>query len=220
MTKFQIRKIRWINMKPAKFNYFKPKTLDETFRLLDKYGFEAQILAGGQSLVPTMNLRLAEPEYIIDINGISDLYYINLKDNELRIGALTRQSELERSKLVKDHCKLLHRAVPYIGHFQTRNSGTIGGSIVHADPSAELPLILTTLGGSVVISSSDGERVVDAEDLFITYLTTDILSNEVLTEIRIPTDDSTCGVSFQEVVRRHGDFALVSVAAYVVVDEQ
>src|SRR5699024_12233886 len=125
----------------------------------------------------------------------------------------------ERANVVKESCKLLFETVPHIGHVQTRNRGTVGGSIVHADPSAELPLTLLTLNGSVKISSSNEERIVNAEDFFITYLTTDILPTEILTEIHLPIDERRSGASFQEFVKRHGDFAIVAVSAYITVDE-
>lgn len=206
-------------MKPAKFKYFKPNNLKEAFRLLEEYEDDCQILSGGQSLVPTMNMRLANPSHVIDINHITELDYIKNEGKFLKIGALTRQSSIERANVVKESCKLLFETVPHIGHVQTRNRGTVGGSIVHADPSAELPLTLLTLNGSVKISSSNEERIVNAEDFFITYLTTDILPTEILTEIHLPIDERRSGASFQEFVKRHGDFAIVAVSAYITVDE-
>ncbi|WP_085507102.1 FAD binding domain-containing protein [Thalassobacillus devorans] len=206
-------------MKPAKFDYHRPDNLPDALRLLDEAGFDGKIIAGGQSLVPIMNMRLATPECLIDINGLTDLDFIECKDHVVKIGAMTRQSQVEDSEVVGQNIPLLKEAVPFIGHVQTRNRGTIGGSIVHADPSAELPLVLMTLGGKVKISSGDEERIVDAEDFFITYLTTDLMPTEILTEIHIPVWEGQTGHSFMEVARRHGDFALVAASCQMAVDE-
>jgi len=207
-------------MKPAKFEYHRPDNLPDALRLLDEAGFEGKIIAGGQSLVPIMNMRLATPECLIDINGLTDLDFIECKDFVVKIGAMTRQSQVESSDVVGQNIPLLKEALPFIGHVQTRNRGTIGGSIVHADPSAELPLVLMTLGGKVKISSEDEERVVDAEDFFLTYLTTDLMPTEILTEIHIPVWKGKTGHSFMEIARRHGDFALVAASCQMAVDEE
>ncbi|MFY4774807.1 FAD binding domain-containing protein [Metabacillus sp. RGM 3146] len=206
-------------MKPAKFDYHRPTTVPEALSLLETAGFDGKIIAGGQSLVPIMNMRLSAPECLIDINGLNDLNFIEADDKTLRIGTLTRQSKVETSALVKEKCGLLSEAVPYIGHLQTRNRGTIGGSIVHADPSAELPLLLMTLNGSLKIASADETRVVQAEDFFLTYLTTDMMPTELLTEIQIPIWEGRIGCSFQEISRRHGDFALVAAACQLKLDD-
>lgn len=207
-------------MKPPKFDYYKPATLEEAFNLLEEAGDDGKIIAGGQSLVPIMNMRLASPKCLIDINGLTELDYIKNEDNTLKIGTLTRQSAVENSEMVADVCGLLTEAITQIGHIQTRNRGTIGGSIAHADPSAELPLALLTLNGSVQITSKDEVRTVAAEDFFITYLTTDIMPNEILTEVTVPLMEEKSGYSFQEIARRHGDFALVAAACYMTVDEE
>lgn len=201
------------------FEYFCPKTLGEALKLLDEYGDECKIIAGGQSLVPIMNMRLATPKILIDINRISDLNYIKKDQDIIRIGALTRQSEIGNSPIIAESCGILTEVIPYIGHNQTRNRGTIGGSMVHADPTAELPLSLLVLGGAVQIYSVDEVRVVDVEDFFITYLTTDVMPNELLTEIHIPIPAEKQGYSFAEISRRHGDFALVAAACQMTVDD-
>lgn len=207
-------------LKPAAFEYLRPTSLEEALKLLDERGDEAKIIAGGQSLVPIMNMRLATPKCLIDINQIHELRYIEADDEVVRIGALTRQSELEQSELIKERIGLLSEAVPFIGHVQTRNRGTIGGSIVHADPTAELPMALLTLGGSVQISSLEETRTVPADEFFITYLTTDVMPNELLTEVRIPYTLDRQGYAFTEISRRHGDFALVAAACHMVLDDQ
>jgi 2-furoyl-CoA dehydrogenase FAD binding subunit len=207
-------------MKPAKFDYYCPKTVDEALSLLEEIGFDGKIIAGGQSLVPIMNMRLATPEYLIDINQLNDLQFIELDGSKMKIGALTRQAEIEMSDAVRKHLGLLSEAVPYIGHVQTRNRGTFGGSLVHADPSAEIPLSLMALGGTLHIASKDEVREVNVEDFFVTYLTTDIMPNELLTEIHIPVPEGRVGYSFHEISRRHGDFALVAAACQLSIDSQ
>ncbi|WHY72033.1 FAD binding domain-containing protein [Fictibacillus enclensis] len=205
-------------MKPAKFNYYRPKDLPEALSLLESSGFDGKIIAGGQSLVPIMNMRLATPECLIDINGLQDLNFIESDDHVLKIGTMTRQNTVETSQLIKDQCGLVTEAVAHIGHLQTRNRGTIGGSIVHADPSAELPLVMMALNGTLHISSEDETRSVKAEDFFLTFLTTDMMPNEMLTEVHLPIWKGRVGSSFQEVARRHGDFALVAAACQLELD--
>ncbi|MGP4080649.1 FAD binding domain-containing protein [Pseudalkalibacillus sp. R45] len=207
-------------MKPAKFDYYRPETLSEALSLLEEVGFDGKIIAGGQSLVPIMNMRLATPECLIDINGINDLDYIVKDVDVIKIGAMTRQSELETSDIIRQNCPLVSEAVRLIGHVQTRNRGTVGGSIVHADPSAELPLVLMTLGGSLKISANGEVRSVNAEDFFITYLTTDLMPSEILTEIHLPIWHGRKGYSFLEIARRHGDFALVAASCQLTLDDQ
>lgn len=206
-------------MKPAKFDFYQPSTIDRALELLEEAGDDAKIIAGGQSLVPIMNMRLAKPKALIDINDLKDLSYIDYNKDTLIIGALTRQSDLERSDKIAKYCNLLSEAIPQIGHVQTRNRGTVGGSIVHADPTAELPLSLLTLNGSVKIVSKDEYRFVSAEEFFISYLTTDIMPTEMLTEIHIPILAGRSGSSFQEIARRHGDFALVAASCHLTVDD-
>jgi CO/xanthine dehydrogenase FAD-binding subunit len=200
-------------MKPAKFDYFAPTDVAEALALLEQYGDEAKILAGGQSLMPLMNLRLARPRVIIDINRLADLAYISSSaDGGLAIGALARQRAVEHSDLVYHRNPLLAAAIPLIGHFQIRNRGTIGGSIVHADPAAELPALGIALEAQFVLRSAHGQRRMPAEAFFLSYLTTAIKPTELLTEIRIPAWKPRCGWALEEVCRREGDFALVGGA--------
>ena len=203
-------------MKPAPFEYFAPLEVEEALELLQQYGEEAKILAGGQSLMPLMSLRLARPAVIIDINRLSSLDSISAgPDGGLTIGALTRQRTVERSAMVKDRNPLLAAALPLIGHSQIRNRGTLGGSLVHADPAAELPAVSLALEAEFVLRSARGERVVPAEDFFLGYMLTAIEPGELLTEIRIPGLKPGLGWAIDEVSRRHGDFALVGVALLV-----
>lgn len=206
-------------MKPAKFDYYKPNTLNEALSLLEELGENGKIIAGGQSLVPIMNMRLATPEALIDINNLEDLHYIKKEDSMIKIGALTRQRIVETSDIIRENCGLLADSIPHIGHVQTRNRGTIGGSLVHADPTAELPLALLALKGTLHISSSDEVRVVEAEDFFITYLTTDMMPYEILTEIQIPIMEGRVGYAFAEIARRHGDFGIVAAACVMTIDD-
>jgi CO/xanthine dehydrogenase FAD-binding subunit len=207
-------------MKPAPFEYFAPMDIAEALDLLSRYGDEAKILAGGQSLMPLMNMRLARPRVIIDINRLSDLAYISPGANgALTIGALTRQRAIERSNLIHAHNPLLAAAMPYLGHFQIRNRGTVGGSIVHADPAAELPALSLALQAEFVLQSAKAQRVVNATDFFLTYLTTAIEPVEVLTEIRLPPWKPQWRWGFQEVCRREGDFALVGAVALLQMDD-
>lgn len=207
-------------MKPAAFDYLRPSTVEEACQYLQEYGEEGKLIAGGQSLVPILNMRLSTPECLIDISGLEELKYIREEGDWLRIGALTRQRDVERSALVREKTPLLAEALPYIGHMQTRNRGTFGGSLVHADPTAEIPLSLLALQAAVVIQSAEEIREVNVEDFFITYLTTDLMPNEMLREVKIPTGSISKGYSFQEYSRKHGDFALVAAACVLDVDEQ
>ena len=200
-------------MKPAPFEYFAPLELQEALDLLERYGDEAKILAGGQSLMPLMNLRLARPGLIIDINRLSGLDTITATpEGGLTIGALTRQRALERSKIVQEQNPILAAAMPLIGHFQIRNRGTIGGSLVHADPAAELPAVSLLLGAEFLLRSKSAVRVVPAAEFFLSYLTTAIRPAELLTEIRLPKWPSGEAWAVQEIARRKGDFALIGVA--------
>lgn len=207
-------------MKPAAFDYLRPSTVEEACQYLQEYGEEGKLIAGGQSLVPILNMRLSTPECLIDISGLEELKYIREEGDWLHIGALTRQRDVERSALVREKTPLLAEALPYIGHMQTRNRGTFGGSLVHADPTAEIPLSLLALQAAVVIQSAEETREVNVEDFFITYLTTDLMPNEMLREVKIPTGSIPKGYSFQEYSRKHGDFALVAAACVLDVDEQ
>jgi CO/xanthine dehydrogenase FAD-binding subunit len=206
-------------MKPPAFEYFAPAAREEALSLLSQHGDSAKILAGGQSLVPMLNLRLLRPSCLVDINRVAGLSYIEERGDTLAIGARTRQRELERSELVRSRCPLLHETMPFIAHFQIRNRGTIGGSLSHADPAAELPVIVTALGGKLVLQSARGERVVAAADFYTGYLSTVLEPDELLTEIRLPfqcAGKGGSGWAFDEVSRRYGDFALAASAAWVV----
>lgn len=207
-------------MKPAVFDYYRPTSLEETLQLLNDYGEEGKVIAGGQSFVPILNMRLSTPECLIDINQIKELDYIRIEGDLLKIGGLTRQRDLERSPLVSNNVPFLVEACRYIGHLQTRNRGTVGGSLVHADPSAELPLAFLTLEAKVLVRSVEEERLVDVSHFFLTYLTVDIMPNELLTEIQIPLSSIPKGYSFVEFSRRHGDFALVAVSCLLDTDEE
>lgn len=200
-------------MKPAPFEYYAPLELPETLDLLERYGDDAKILAGGQSLMPLINLRLARPRVIIDINRLSDLDAVSTApDGGLTIGALARQRTLERSTIIQQQNPMLAAAIPLIGHFQIRNRGTIGGSLVHADPAAELPAVSLLLGGEFLLESKAGARLVAAKDFFLGYLATDCRPGELLTEIRFAKWRAGEAWAVVEIARRKGDFALVGVA--------
>lgn len=204
-------------MKPPRFHYCAPDILDEALALLDQYGEEAKVLAGGQSLIPLLNMRLAAPTYLMDIHRLSELHYIEPENGYLAIGANIRQRQVERSPLVQQQLPLLIEAVQHIGHMQIRNRGTVVGSIAHADPAAELPALLTCLNGEVVAQSINGERVMKAEEFFTGYLSTALAPGEMVTEVRFPLIGQEAGWAFMEFARRSGDYALVGSAAVVVV---
>src|SRR5687768_16003164 len=208
-------------MKPAPFRYLAPTTLDEALDALSNYGYEAKLLAGGQSLIPAMNFRLAQPGVLIDLNRIPNLSYIEpVANGALRIGAMTRQRQVEQSTLVAARAPLLAAAMPYIAHVQIRNRGTIGGSLAHADPAAELPAVVAALEGELVVKSARGERTMRPEEFFVSYLNSAVEPTELLVEVRLPVAPPRTGTAFLEVSRRHGDFALVGVAASVTMDER
>lgn len=206
-------------MKPASFEFFDPRNLNEALSLLNRYGSEAKVLAGGQSLMPLMNLRLVRPRVIIDINRVSELSFINTdRDEGLAIGSLTRQRLAERSSFVQERNPLLAEAIRLIGHIQIRNRGTIGGSFVHADPAAELPALAVLLNAEFVLRRLNGTRVVQAKDFFQGYMTTVIEPTELLSEIRFPPGVPQCGWAIQEISRRVGDFAVAGVATLLSAD--
>jgi CO/xanthine dehydrogenase FAD-binding subunit len=200
-------------MKPPRFLYCAPRILDEALALLDQNSEDTKVLAGGQSFVPLLNMRLAAPAYIVDINHIFELNYIEPEDGYVAIGATVRQRQVERSALVQEKHPLLIEVVKHIGHMQIRNRGTIVGSIAHADPAAELPAMLTCLNGEVLAQSSRGERVIKAEEFFTGYLSTALEPGEMLTEARFPWIAPQTGWAFMEFARRSGDYALVGAAA-------
>jgi len=205
-------------MKPAKFDYHDPATIDEALGLMARLGDQARPLAGGQSLVPLMNFRLIRPAHLIDLNGINELSYLKAEDGKLRIGATTRQRELEQSAVVAQGWPLLREAASLIGHVQIRNRGTVGGSLAHAFPSAELPVAMVTLDASFSLRSAATQRTASAEDFFLSFMTTMLEPGELLTQIEVPSLPTNSGCSYQEVNRRHGDFALAGAAALLALD--
>ena len=206
-------------MKPAKFEYFAPTNLAEALELLEEHGDDAKVLAGGQSLMPLINMRLARPKVVADVNRVPGLDYISpTPEGGLAIGALTRQRSVEKSAVVEDKFPVLAAAMPSIGHFQIRNRGTVGGSISHTDPSAELPALCFALDGEFVLSSASNHRVLKAEDFFISHLTTALEPGELLTEIRLPAQSDDWRWGFQEVCRRQGDFAMVGAVSLLRLD--
>lgn len=205
-------------MKPAPFVYHAPTSIDEAVALLQQHGGDARLLAGGQSLVPMMNFRIAAPAVIIDLRRVAELAGIVEEDGAIRIGAMTRQRAVEFSPLVADKLPLLRDAIRLVGHLPTRTRGTIGGSIAHADPSAEIPMVLRCLDGEVVARGPRGERRIAAADLFRDALTTSLEPDEILIAARFPVMPSGAGWAVEEFSRRHGDFAIAAVAAMVVRD--
>lgn len=205
-------------MKPAPFKYLAPVNLEEALSHLAEYGYDAKILAGGQSLIPTMNFRMAQPAVLIDLNNVSELFYVKNESDRLQIGAMTRQREMEHNSLILSDSPLICETMPFIAHPQIRNRGTVGGSIAHADPAAEIPAVMIALNARFQLRSRNGERWVPANEFFMGMFTTVLEPEEILTEISLPVLARNCGWAFHEVARRHGDFALVGAAAYVVLD--
>jgi aerobic carbon-monoxide dehydrogenase medium subunit len=205
-------------MKPVDFDLHRPSTLDEALELLARHPEEAKLLAGGQSLLPLLNFRLARPEHVVDLGRIASVGEIRRIQDEVVIGSMVRQSHAERSQVVAKQCPLLAAALPNIAHPPIRNRGTIGGSLAHADPAAELPAVATALDVSFVATSLRGTREIPAAQFFRTHLTTALEPDEILTEIRFPCVPAGSGAAFLEVARRRGDFALVGVAVQVSVD--
>jgi 2-furoyl-CoA dehydrogenase FAD binding subunit len=206
-------------MKPAAFDYVRPQSRREVLQLLAESGGEGRIIAGGQSLMAVLNMRLAQPRLLIDISGLEDLHYLREQNGQLAVGAAVRQSDLLRWPSLAAKLPLLAQALPHIGHFQTRNRGTVCGSIAHADPSAELPLCLALLGGEVVLESGKGQRVVAAADFFQGMLMTARRDDELVVETRFPLAGPGEVFGFTEIAMRHGDFAIVALALLVRGDE-
>ena len=201
-------------MKPAKFDYFAPNTLDEAIELLAQHGPDAKVLAGGQSLMPMMNLRLVRPAVVVDINRIEGLSGISASAGTITVGALARQRDLQRSDIICGAFPMMTAAISHIGHFQIRNRGTIGGSLAHADPAAELPAICTALNAEFVVAGSGGTQTMAASEFAIGPLMTSLEPEHLLTEIRLPTlNGDGWRWGFREVSRREGDFALVGAVA-------
>ncbi|WKZ47340.1 MAG: xanthine dehydrogenase family protein subunit M [Anaerolineales bacterium] len=206
-------------MKPAPFEYHSPHTIEEVVALKSQYGDEAKFLAGGQSLVPAMNFRIVQPSVLIDLNRVGELSYIREEGEVIRIGSMARERHLEFNEAIKNRTPLLHEAVPFIAHPQIRNRGTIGGSIVNADPAAELPMLMIALSARLKAKNKSGERWIEAKDFFAGMFTTALEPDEILAEIEIPFMMPRTGWSFTEVAPRVGDYAMMGVATLVTLDE-
>jgi CO/xanthine dehydrogenase FAD-binding subunit len=206
-------------MKPAPFEYHAPDTLEEALELKAQHGDEGKALAGGQSLIPAMNFRVAQPTLLIDLNRIGELRYIR-KNGVLHIGAMTQQSHAERDPLVAKHAPLLHEAIPNIAHPQIRNRGTIGGSLAHADPAAELPVVATALNTRFRAQSAKGDRWIEAKAFFAGLFTNSMQPDELLVGIAFPEMAERTGYAFVELARRHGDYAMAGLAALVTLNEE
>ena len=206
-------------MKPAPFEYFCPATLEEALALLEQHGSDAKPLAGGQSLIPAMNFRLATPSVLVDLNGLPELAYVRKGDTVLRIGGMTRHRTLETSSVVAADHPLIADTMPFVAHQAIRTRGTIGGSLAHADPAAELPAVMLALQATMTLKKRGGARQVPASEFFIGLFSTAIEPGEILTGIDVPkADHAHTGYAFEEISRRHGDFALAGAAAAVSVD--
>lgn len=207
-------------MKPPPFDYVAPESLDELLDLLARHGDEAKLLAGGQSLIPAMNFRLAQPGLLVDLNNVPGLDQVRATEaGGLALGAMVRQRTLERNMEVAERAPLLHETMPFIAHPQIRNRGTLGGSIVHADPAAELPVAAVARNASFRLRSAAGERTVRAPDFFQGMFVVDCSPTEVLVEVEWPPLPERTGTAFVELARRHGDYAMMGVAAVISVDE-
>jgi aerobic carbon-monoxide dehydrogenase medium subunit len=205
-------------LKPPPFTYLAPDSLEEALSQLAEHGDEAKPLAGGQSLVPLLALRLARPTVLIDLGGLSELAYIRADNGHVAVGAMTRERAAERSEIIRSGVPLLAEALPLIGHIAIRNRGTIGGSAAHADPAAEIPTLAMALQAELVAASaSRGRRTIPATEFFQGFLTTALEPDELLVEVRFPVAAPGTVVAFEEAARRHGDFAMVGVASAVLV---
>jgi carbon-monoxide dehydrogenase medium subunit len=205
-------------MKPAPFKYTAAKSVEAALAVKGEHGDEAKFLAGGQSLVPMMNFRLAQPAVVIDINGLPELGRVQVDGKgALRIGALARYRTVQLDAEVSRRQPLIAECLPHIAHLQIRNRGTFGGSLAHADPAAELPAVMVALGARMHVRSLQSERCINADDFFLGIMTTALAPDEVLLEIEIPACSADTGAAFMEVARRHGDFALAGVAATVTI---
>jgi carbon-monoxide dehydrogenase medium subunit len=202
-------------MKPAAFDYFAAETLEEAVSALGRAGSDGKILAGGQSLVPMLNFRLVRPSVVIDINRIPSLAYVEAVGNVVKIGALTRHHTLETSPTVKAHLPVLAAAMRHVAHLAVRNRGTIGGSLSHADPAAELPMLAVLLDAKIGIQSPRGRRVTEARGFFVGSLTTDLAEDEIVTDVEFPVLPAGTGWAFEELARRAGDFALAAVGVTI-----
>ena len=205
-------------MKPPPFDYFAADCVEAAVQALNDAGGDGKIIAGGQSLMPMLNFRLLRPAILIDINRIPDLAYVRDDGDEIRIGPLTRHRTLETSTIIATQFPVLHEAMGYVAHLAIRNRGTIGGSLSHADPAAELPMMSLLLEARLEVQSSSGRRTIEARDFFLGALTTALEEDEMLAEVRLPKLPQGAGWAFEEVARRSGDFALASVAVVITGD--
>jgi len=201
-------------VKAPKFSYIRAESVKHALELLDQHGEDARILAGGQSLMPTLNMRLSQPDILIDINPLDDLKGITVDGDVVCIGALTRHVDVLNSDIIAEHLPLIAEAMPHVAHVAVRNRGTIGGSVALADPAAEMPACILALSATLVVQSSSGEREIPAEDFFHGLYETAREDNELLTEIRVPFQKKENVSVFLELARRHGDFAIAGIAAY------
>ncbi len=206
-------------MKMPVFAYHRPESVSEAVQLLDQLGPEAKVLAGGQSMLPLMALRLSRPEHLVDIGRIAELDQIRPHDGGVAIGALVRHGEAELSDLVARSAPMVAAALPHVGHKAIRNRGTVCGSLAHSDPAAEMPAVTLALDAEFVAQSVNGQRIIAATDFFHGYLTTALAANELLTEVRFPAWPDGAGASVVELSRRHGDYALVGLAAMLRIDD-
>ncbi len=202
-------------MKAADFDYQRPSNLEAALDLLDDESGDVQVLAGGQSLMPMMNFRLAQPELLVDLNGLEDLQFIREADGHIQIGSMTRYCELENSPLIQQHVPLFSKALPHIAHVAIRNRGTIGGSTALADPAAEMPALLIALDAIIVARSRHGERSIKAAEFFLGLYETALEMGELIASISIPISEAGCECGFYELARRHGDYAMAGVAITV-----
>ena len=200
-------------MKPAAFAYAKAHSIEHAVELLGKHDGEARLLAGGQSLIASLNMRLASPPMLVDINDIAGLDRIDMTDGHVLIGAMARHADVERSSIIAKHAPLISRAMPHIAHAAIRNRGTIGGSLAYADPAAELPACMVALGAKLEIAGLQGRRVVAAEDFFKGMFETALGPNDMLVAVHVPAATAQTRVGFEELARRHGDYAIVGLAA-------
>jgi carbon-monoxide dehydrogenase medium subunit len=207
-------------LKPSVFSYVKPATLSDALGLLSKHGEDAQILAGGQSLVPTLNMRLSSPDLLVDINGLDELSGVRLEGNHIRIGALTRHVDIENSSIIAEHCPLIALAMPHIAHPAIRNRGTFGGSIALADPAAELPACMCALEATIEVVGNGGTREIAAKDFFKGLYETELENGEIVTAVAVPIVTPKTIIAFDELSRRHGDYAMAGLAVSAKMDDK
>ena len=206
-------------MKPPRFEYAAPQKTDEAVALLSQHGDRAKVLAGGQSLVPLLNFRLARPEVLVDVNRVAELAYVRPLQSGVAIGALTRQHALERAEVIRTKLPIVAEACRLIGHLPIRHRGTVGGSLAHADPASELPAVMVALEAELTVARRGGQRTLPADQFFTGMLTTALAPDELLTEVCVPGLPPRTGGAFIEIARRAGDFALVGIAALVTLDD-